>query len=210
MPVKQLSDGNPDGCSLGQSSTDLVSFYNATPVVQPSGASQAAITDNSGGTASATTGVVANAFKQTIRLGFALADLTTSTTRKVAVPFAFTLNSVGIRTGTAATTSSKAATLTAQISGVACTGGVISATSANQNTTGVLTAGTTITAGNTGTAGQTLEVAVSSVTAFVEGTAEVEFNVTNNDLANAVATIIAQGNAKRTALVNTGLIKGSA
>ena len=33
---KQLSDGNPDGTSLGQSSTDLISFYGETAVVQPS------------------------------------------------------------------------------------------------------------------------------------------------------------------------------
>lgn len=36
---KQLSDKNPDGTSLGQSSTDPISFYGATPV-----AKQAAVT----------------------------------------------------------------------------------------------------------------------------------------------------------------------
>jgi hypothetical protein len=41
--VKQLSDGNPDGTCLGQSATDLISFYNATPVVQRSGSAQAAV-----------------------------------------------------------------------------------------------------------------------------------------------------------------------
>lgn len=34
MAVKQLSDGNPSGTTLGQDSTDLVSFYGATPVDQ--------------------------------------------------------------------------------------------------------------------------------------------------------------------------------
>ena len=35
MPIgKQLSDGNPDGTSLGQSASDLVSLYGATPVDQ--------------------------------------------------------------------------------------------------------------------------------------------------------------------------------
>lgn len=35
MAIKQLSDGNPDGTSLGQSPTDdKISFYGATPVVQ--------------------------------------------------------------------------------------------------------------------------------------------------------------------------------
>lgn len=33
MPIgKQLSDLNPDGTSLGQSSSDKISFYGATPV----------------------------------------------------------------------------------------------------------------------------------------------------------------------------------
>ncbi len=43
MPVRHLSDGNPDGTVLGQSSADLISFYNATPLVQRSGAAQAAV-----------------------------------------------------------------------------------------------------------------------------------------------------------------------
>lgn len=38
---KQLSDKNPDGTSLGQSTTDLVSLYGVTPIVQRSGAAQA-------------------------------------------------------------------------------------------------------------------------------------------------------------------------
>lgn len=35
MPVNELSDKGPDGSRLGQSATDLVSFYGATPVAQP-------------------------------------------------------------------------------------------------------------------------------------------------------------------------------
>lgn len=42
--VRQLSDGNTAGTVLGKSATDPISFYNATPVVQPSGNQQAAIT----------------------------------------------------------------------------------------------------------------------------------------------------------------------
>jgi len=33
--VRQLSDGNSQGTVLGQSSTDLIGFYNVTPVVRP-------------------------------------------------------------------------------------------------------------------------------------------------------------------------------
>jgi len=38
---RQLSDGNPDGTSLGLSDTDLISFYGATPVAQRASAFQA-------------------------------------------------------------------------------------------------------------------------------------------------------------------------
>ena len=34
MAARQLSDGRPDGNTFGQSSTDLVSVYNETPVAQ--------------------------------------------------------------------------------------------------------------------------------------------------------------------------------
>jgi len=56
MAVKQLADGGTDGASLGQSSTDKVSFYGATPVVRQS--VPAAITDASGGVAAVTNGVL--------------------------------------------------------------------------------------------------------------------------------------------------------
>lgn len=37
MAIKELSDSNPDGTRLGQSSTDLVGFYGlATPIARPS------------------------------------------------------------------------------------------------------------------------------------------------------------------------------
>lgn len=34
MTVRYLSDGNPDGTVLGTTSTDLVGFYNTTPIAQ--------------------------------------------------------------------------------------------------------------------------------------------------------------------------------
>lgn len=40
----QVSDGRPDGAMVGQNSSDKVGFYGTTPVVQPSSASQAAVT----------------------------------------------------------------------------------------------------------------------------------------------------------------------
>jgi hypothetical protein len=34
MPIKQNSDGNPDGSSLGQSPSDKIGFYGAAPIAQ--------------------------------------------------------------------------------------------------------------------------------------------------------------------------------
>jgi hypothetical protein len=109
----------------------------------------------------------------------ALSGLANSQTRKMKVGFAGTVVAVRYRAGTPTSTASKLATLTSQISGSAITGGVMSLTTATTNAAGGTVAGTSITAANTFTAGQTLEVAVSSVTAFVEGDGWVEFDVTN-------------------------------
>ena len=43
MAVQYRSTGNVDGTVLGQSSSELLGFYGATPVAQPSGASQSAV-----------------------------------------------------------------------------------------------------------------------------------------------------------------------
>lgn len=44
MARKQLSDGGSEGTCLGQSTTDKVSFFGVTTVVQPAHTNQAAIT----------------------------------------------------------------------------------------------------------------------------------------------------------------------
>ena len=46
-----------DGYKVGQSSTDLVGFWGATPIARPSGSAQAAVTDGSTGTAAPTNGI---------------------------------------------------------------------------------------------------------------------------------------------------------
>lgn len=152
------------------------------------------ITDNSGGTANAATGVVANLAKQTVTLPVQLADLATGTL-KLALPFAFTvIGTPQFRVGKPATTAAKLATATLQVNGVAATGGVISLTSANATPMGAaVAASAAVTAGGGGTAGQTVEFALSSVTAFVEGDGYFEVTVINNDVANAIATLIKFG-----------------
>lgn len=124
-------------------------------------------------------GVNTAASQVTIPLYTTLAGLVNTQVLAVAVPFAFKLNSVGFRVRTPATTAAKLATLTGQVQGTPVTGGVVSLTSANATPTNTLVAGTSITALNTGAAGNTVGVAVSAVTAFVEGDGYVEFNVTN-------------------------------
>lgn len=44
MGVKELTPASPDGARVGQSSTEKIAFYGNSPVVQPSSASQAAVT----------------------------------------------------------------------------------------------------------------------------------------------------------------------
>ena len=44
MVIKHLSDVNPDGSLFGRAATDKIAFYGATTVVQPSTASQDAVT----------------------------------------------------------------------------------------------------------------------------------------------------------------------
>ena len=44
MAVKQLSDGGPDGTTLGQSTTDKVGFFGTAPVVKPTASTAGALT----------------------------------------------------------------------------------------------------------------------------------------------------------------------
>lgn len=56
---KQLSDNNGSGTGLGQSATDLISFYGATPVAQATLAAN--------GTDAATTQALANDIKAKLK-----------------------------------------------------------------------------------------------------------------------------------------------
>jgi len=156
-----------------------------------------AFTDNSGGTKSDT--IAASAIKFTQVLGpYSMALLVNGQVFKVPIQSAFVVNSATFRDDIAITTGAKAATLTTQINGVACTGGVI--TVAGTYATGATQAGTAISGANVGTAGQTLEIAVSGVTTFTEGYGRIELSVTNTDLAATVAAMAFKANQLRTAL----------
>lgn len=65
---KQLSDQNPDGVSLGQSTTDKISFYGVTPVVQRALAAQALSLASAGSWISVTSNLAAWAAEVTSTL----------------------------------------------------------------------------------------------------------------------------------------------
>lgn len=56
--------GTTTGTKIGTAATQKLGFYGATPVVQPSGSAQAALTDSTGGTASTTISNVGGSFSQ--------------------------------------------------------------------------------------------------------------------------------------------------
>ncbi len=55
-----------DGYTVGQSAADLIGFYSATPIAQPSGSGQAALTDNSIGTASTVIAALTGTYNSTL------------------------------------------------------------------------------------------------------------------------------------------------
>lgn len=67
MAKQELSDGGPEGTSIGASETELVGFYGATPIAQPSAANQAAIT--SGATTTACNNLVIELRLALVNLG---------------------------------------------------------------------------------------------------------------------------------------------
>lgn len=68
------------GSCFGQSAADIISFYGATPITQPTAAAQASVTDASGGTAAPTNGILTltGTYNSTI-LGNAIATLAAQT-----------------------------------------------------------------------------------------------------------------------------------
>lgn len=66
--IKELSDGGPDGTRLGQSATtDKISFFAATPIVQPTATAQSAIT--AGATTTSTIALVIELRAALVNLG---------------------------------------------------------------------------------------------------------------------------------------------
>ncbi|MGH8758326.1 MAG: hypothetical protein ACREVW_02240 [Burkholderiales bacterium] len=206
---KHISDKNPDGTSLGQTTADLISFYGVTPVVQPSGTGQAAITDSGTGTAANT--AAAGIGVQTLAFHVNLASLAANgdVLTEYVPGYKFKVLAVDFHVCKAVTTGSKAVTINLEIETTNLTGGVVALTSANCTPAGVAVAGTAVTAANTGTAAQKLSIEIASVTAFVEGDGWLLVKLQNMDTTDAFASVIQRTNKFRTDLVALGLTAGA-
>ncbi len=58
MAVTHLSDGNDEGCTFGQNSTDKISFYGATPIVKGSAVTTLATTPTATDIATAVNAII--------------------------------------------------------------------------------------------------------------------------------------------------------
>lgn len=58
MALKELSDGGPDGARLGQSSTDKIAFYGATPIVKAAAVTTLATTPTATDIATAVNSII--------------------------------------------------------------------------------------------------------------------------------------------------------
>jgi hypothetical protein len=97
------------------------------------------------------------------------------------------LTKVTFVTHTPASTAAKLSTVTSSIDGVDVAGGVLALTTVAANTRNKELAGTAITAANAFTATSTITLTGSATTAFVEGSGEIQLEVVNDDLLEALA-----------------------
>lgn len=202
------------GTVVGNTVNKLLGFFGANPIVRPSGASQAALTDSTGGTAGTT--LSANVGEQVLTIplsslatgiGTGAMDIVTAFTPG----FRFKLLGLEFVTTLAGTGSGASQVFNLEIGTTDTTGGVLTLNLASQATVGTVTAATAITAANVGAATDTISIEkASGGTVFTAGAGFFVLKLQNLDTADAVASLAAQGNASRNALVALGLIKGAA
>lgn len=184
-------------------------YFGTEPTAQRAGAAQAAITDNSTGTANSTPAIAAGVGVNTITIPVSLATITAADVLTAYTPgYKFKLLSISYAAKVPVTTGSKLATLSLKIGSTAVTGGAVALTSANCTPLGKVTDGTSITAANTGANNSTISVVAASVTAFAEGDGYLFLRVQNMDTADAHATELVLLNELRAADVAKGWIKG--
>jgi hypothetical protein len=189
-------------------------FFGALPILRPSGAAQAALTDSTGGTAGTTLAAGVGVTPVTIPLTSLATGLSTSAIDLLTgyTPgFRFRIVSLEFVTTVAGTGAGASQTFNLEIGTTNVTGGVLSLTLASQAAIGTITAATAITANNIGSSTDaiSLEMAAGG-TVFTAGAGYFIMELQNLDTADAIASGASLLGAIRSALVSLGLIKGAA
>lgn len=202
----------PDGMRLNTAADQPLSFYGATPVEQPSGAAQTALTDSTGGSVADAT-LASTAGISTLSIPIQLASMTTSAADLVTnltLGYKFKILAASFTTTTIGVGSSASQVINLEINSTNVTGGVVTITEASTDTLGEASAGTSITAANTGSASDTISIEVAaSGTVFSAGAGVLFIRVQNMDVQDNAAKTAELVNALRSALVNLGAIAGS-
>jgi len=186
----QIGPNDQSGTTLWPNAGDKGSFFSATPVVQPVGATQAAL--------------AAGANYDHWLFYTPLADIADGDLLTAFVPgFAGTLVAFDAWVEKAATTAAKASSLNLEIGATNTTGGVVALTSANCTPKGVKVAGSAITGANAFSATDAISIEAASTTAFVEGAIWMDITYAKTGVSDLLTAV-------RTALVNLGLMKGAA
>jgi len=202
------------GTVIGNTVSKLLGFFGASPVARPSGATQVALTDSTGGTAGTT--LSANVGEQlvTIPLTSLATGLSTSAIDLLTAltpGFRFKILGLEFVTTVAGTGTDASQVFNLEIGGTNVTGGVLTLTLASQATIGTVTAATAITAANVGSATDTISLEMAADgTVFTAGAGYFVLKLQNLDTADAVASLAALSNKLRGDLVSLGLIKGAA
>lgn len=182
------------GLHVGGATTDKIGFHNATPVVQRSGADQAALTDSTGGSVSGST-LASTAGISTLSVPIQLAAMTTSAAdlvTDITPGYKFKILAADFATTKLGTGAGATQTINLEIGSTNVTGGAVNTTLASTNTLGKVSAGTAVTAANTGSASDTISVEVAaSGTVFTAGDGVLLIRIQNMDV---------QDNAAKTAL----------
>lgn len=173
-----------------------------TALINDQLAAVAALTDNSGGTASSTIAAGVGLFTlaipiQLVAMTTAAADLMTNYTPG----FRFKVLAVSFVTTTLGTGAGATQALNFEIDSTNLTGGALTITLATTTPLGVRIDATAITANNIGTASQTLSLEVAAGgTVFTAGAGIILVQMQNLDVADAVASMASKINSLRTAL----------
>lgn len=154
-----------------------------------------AITDSSGGAASSTVAAGVGMYKMyhpltrlATDLGTGAIDLLTNYT----VGHKFKITSFDFVTTTAGTGAGASQVFNLEIGTTNLTGGVCTVTLSSTDTIGKITAGTAVTANNTGTSTDTLSIEMAAGgTVFTAGAGYFLIGITNMDVADAFASILA-------------------